>query len=421
MLRDYFEQFECLMERNPIARPLLSIGIVTRNRIPYAISALHSLLGIQDSRLQVVVQDNSDSRDLETYISENISDCRLVYRYTPPPFSSIDNFNAATELVTGEYVCLIGDDDGVNPEIMDAAARAKSEDLDALAVRVKAIYIWPNSGVPSTFFTKLPGGCLYLYSFDGRIVDADIDKEIRALLRNGCVCYARFDLPKLYQGLVHRRCLLAVREKIGNCFGGLSPDVFSSVAIASVARRVAITDYPLIISGVCRSSASALEGAVKRHSKKLEDAPHLRERAEYEWYELVPRVYTPQTIWADSGAAAFGRIGRPDLLREFNFYRLAAICIASNRGVTRIVLRGLLNAIRVRRTSLLVGICRFAYNALMGPCADLVQASWNRFLIIVGMKHNDRLDGLSNIVEASRALTKYLREKNRSFRDCDYH
>ncbi|MCK4296614.1 MAG: glycosyltransferase, partial [Candidatus Marinimicrobia bacterium] len=100
--------------------PLLSIIIPTRNRQKYAISAITSILSISAPDLELVVQDNSDSRDLEEYIRSNVNDTRLRYNYTSTPQSMIDNFDAAIGLASGKYLCLIGDDDGVNPEIIEA-------------------------------------------------------------------------------------------------------------------------------------------------------------------------------------------------------------------------------------------------------------------------------------------------------------
>ena len=59
----------------------------------------------------------------------------------------------------------------------------------------------------------------------------------------------KFNLPKLYHGLVRRRCLQAIHEKTGAYIGGLSPDIFASLSIACVAQRVMVTDYPLTIPG----------------------------------------------------------------------------------------------------------------------------------------------------------------------------
>ena len=89
-------------------QPLLSIAIATKHRDKYCLSAVESILSLPNNNIQVVVQDNSDVQVLNQLLKPYLDDVRLIYNYTPPPFSSIDNFNAALELVTGEYVCLIG-------------------------------------------------------------------------------------------------------------------------------------------------------------------------------------------------------------------------------------------------------------------------------------------------------------------------
>lgn len=401
--------------------PLLSIVIATRNRVPYAISAIQSILEIPDPRLELVVQDSGDSRELASYVRENIKDNRFHYRYTPPPFSSIDNFNAAVELATGEYLCLIGDDDGVNPEIIEATFWAKSEDLDSLAVRNCAHYLWHGTGIPSTFFTKEPGGTLSISGFRGSIIYADMEKEMRKLVRNGGSSYVNFNLPKLYHGIVHRRCLQAIHEKTGSYFGGLSPDIFVSLSIACIAKRVMVTDYPLTIPGACRVSSSVVEGSIERHSKRLEDAPHFRDRGEYHWCELVPRVYTIETIWADSGVAALRAMDREDLTQKLNLPKLAANCIGANRGVAKSVLRDMFKGFRRMGKSPAIGAIQFLWSFLMYPRLKFPRRVWNRFLMIIRMSDVRRIDGLNNMVEASHALTCYLKENGYSFSNCVSH
>jgi glycosyltransferase involved in cell wall biosynthesis len=354
------------MEQHNAPLPLLSIVIATRNRIPYAISAIQSILEITDPRLELVMQDNSESRDLETYVYANVCDSRFRYRYTPPPFSMIDNFNAAVELATGEYLCLIGDDDGVNPEIMEAAAWAKSEDLDSLAVRTKAQYLWHGTGVSSTLLTKVPGGALSVAGFRGSIVNADMEKEMRKLVRNGGSYYMNFNLPKLYHGLMHRRCLKAVHEKTGAYFGGLSPDIFASLSVACIAQHVFVTDYPLTIPGSCPGSGSTyrLTGGFAR---RLEDTFLWRDRNEYHWCELIPRIFTAETVWADSGVAALRAMGRDDLVRQLNLPKLAAYCIGGNRGVTKPVLRDMFKGLRRMGKSTAIGAIQFIWSLLAWP------------------------------------------------------
>lgn len=410
--------WERLTEHKADTRPLLSIAIATRNRIPYAMSAIQSILAISDPRLELVVHDNSVTRDLESYTHAAIKDKRFHYGYTAPPFSSIDNFNAVLEMATGEYVCLIGDDDGVNPEILEAAFWAKSNNVDCLAVKNTISYLWEGTAAQSTVFTKVAGGALSVWSFRGSIENADVQKELVKLVRNGGLYYLNFKLPKLYHGLVHRRCLEAVRERTGAYFGGLSPDIFASLAIACVANRVVVTDYPLTIPGACGVSGSVVEGSIKRHSKKLEDAPHFRSRGRYEWCELVPRVYSPETIWVDSGVAALRAMGRSDLVRQLNLPKLAAYCVAANRGVTWPVLRDLFSGMRIMRKNRFLGAIQFAWGLLSGLGAKFARRVWNRVLMVVGIRGVHRIYSLRNMVDVSSALSCYLAENSWTFEDC---
>jgi hypothetical protein len=322
-------------------------------------------------------------------------------------------------MATGEYLCLIGDDDGVNPEIIEAADWVKREDLDSLTVKKEAGYLWPGSGLSSTIFTKTAGGILSISDFIGSIIEVDVEKEMRKLLHNGGLYYKNFNFPKLYHGLVHRRCLKAIYERTGSYFGGLSPDIFASLAIACVAKRVAVTDYPLTISGVCLKSSTA-DARKGRHTGRLEDAPHLRDRGEYHWSELVPRVYSVETIWADSGIAALRAMGRDDLVQEINLPKLAAYCIMANRGVTGVVLRDLFKGRRITGKNPVIGAIQFTWALLSDYSVKFVRRVWNRILMIVGKRVVHSIDGVENMVEASHALTRYLKENARCFSRCLY-
>lgn len=398
--------------------PLLSIVIATRNRIPYAISAIQSILEIPDPRLELVIQDNSESRDLETYVQANICDSRFRYRYTPTPCSMIDNFNAAVELTTGEYLCLIGDDDGVNPEIMEAAEWAKSEGVDSLSVRTRAYYTWPDAGIPSTLFTRMTGGVFQLHEFRGTLITADLEKELQKLVGNGCLYHLEFNLPKLYHGFVHRRCLDAVHAKTGAYFGGLSPDVFSALSVACVAKRVVVTDYPLTISGQCKASASVAGMTGKHRGFSVENAPLMRDRGPYKWCDLIPRFYSVETIWAESGVAALLAMGRNDLIQQLNLPKLAAHCIRANRGFAHIVLRDLFDAMRIAGKNRIVGAIHFALDLSSFVFTRFARRVWYRLLIILGLRTVLQINDIKNMVEVTHALARHLKENGRSFRDC---
>src|SRR6266487_3404385 len=99
---------------------LLTIAIPTRNRREYAVACIRCVLRTSSQDLEVVVQDNSDSDELGRSLQEQFTDERLRYAYEGGRMSVVENCNRALSRATGEYVTLLGDDDGVNPEIIDA-------------------------------------------------------------------------------------------------------------------------------------------------------------------------------------------------------------------------------------------------------------------------------------------------------------
>lgn len=404
--------------------PLLSIIIPTRNNQKCAISAITSILSISAPDLELVVHDNSDSRDLEEYIRSNIIDTRLRYKYTPTPQPMTYNYDAAVRLASGKYLCIIGDDDGVNPEIMEATRWADMKDIDALKPAIGATYFWPESGVPSALFTNVStNGGLAIYSFSGKVIRPDPEVEMRKVVQSGGFNYLGTKIPKLYHGIVKRKCLEKVREKIGAFFGGLSPDIFAALAIANFTKNVVSIDYPLTIAGVSKSSHSAqdLRG---EHVGNLEDAHHFRYRGTYKWAEIIPRFYSVPTIWADSTVAALKALGRDDILRDFNLPLLAAHCVAAHPKYKRIILRDMYKSFRIMNKNQLVGTFQFCYSLLLGPPGRvlLIKRIPKRIkrILSVLLGHKDtitRINDVKDIVEATNILTDYLRKNKKRFSD----
>jgi hypothetical protein len=330
----------------------------------------------------------------------------------------MENWSRALSRATGEYVCIIGDDDGINPEILQAAQWAKRNAYDGLAVSVDVTYLWTNSGAPQTLYTKLfhkpLDGFLSIPFFRGYVKPkVHIEEELRKFVRSGGVYFQDFDLPKVYHGFIHRRCLEMVREKLGTYCTGLSPDMFLAIAVACTNPRIAMTDYPLTIPGACRASNSVIQGMLKCQSKKLEDQPEFQNR-HYPWSDVVPRVFTVPPIWADSAVSALRSMGRTDLVQLLNLPRLAALCVRENHGVAQLAYQDMRTSLQKTGKSVTLGAIAFAWYVLWLKVGK--QVGWlNRIMRRVGFRRIYRVDGINNMEEASRSLTRYLDEHGQSF------
>ena len=393
--------------------PLLSIIIATKNRQRYVLHAIESILSIPDNRVELVIQDNGENNSLYYSLSKYSEDKRLRYRYTPPPFSSTDNFNAGIELSTGEYICLIGDDDGVNPEIIDATFWAKCNNIDALVGNIAANYRWDNISAPDTLFTKMTDNTLIISHFTSNLIYPNIKESLLQFSLNGCTYYLDFALPKLYHGIVKRNHMEFIKKKTGNYLSGLSPDIYASITLACIVQKMAYIDYPLTIPGVCAESGSIQEGQIKKHSKRLEDAPHFRDRGSYYWSEEVPRIYCVETIWADSGIAALRDMDRHDLIKKFNKYKLYAHIINRNRSVTKDVLTHMSLTQKQSYIKQIHSLFLLFLAFTTGPIYNfLKKRAFGRLMIILGKRKHVTLNDIDNIFIAMNALTAYLKKNN---------
>lgn len=388
-------------------KPLLSIAIATKNRDKYCLSAVESILSLPDKNIQIVVQDNSDVQQLDNLLQPFINDSRLIYNYTPPPFSSIDNFNAALELVTGEYVCLIGDDDGINPEIIVASQWAKDNSIDALVGNINANYRWDDTGAPDTFFTKMTGSTLSILGFKGEAKEVNIETSFNQLLENGCTNYLDYLFPKLYHGIVKMSVLDKIKSNTGQYLKGLSPDIYSAISIACNINKLIYIDYPLTIPGVCGQSTSISEGQKKDHSKRIEDAPHLRDRGDYKWSKEVPRIYCVQTIWADSGFAALREMNRWDLIEKFNKYNLYANILIADPSLESLLQEKISEDINEGNFN----DQKFKKSIKQLKYKSFVVRGKRRLAIIIKLKELRHVTGLPDMLKAMNYLTEFLSMK----------
>lgn len=392
--------------------PLLSIVIPTRNRLEYVKSAIQSVLRIYSPQLQLAVEDNSDSNDLEVWLRDNISDRRLVYHYSNSPVTMCENYERAMRLASGEYICLIGDDDGVNPEIVAATGWAKENVFDALVPSSMINYVWPDLQMTSR--GSMEAGELSIRPFTGEMTFPDPEAEMLKCVQDAGQNFHK--LPKAYYGIVKKRCMDLVKETTGSYFPGVSPDMSAALSIATVAKRICHVDYPLFVPGSSAKSNAGLSG-LKKHIGWLRDQPHLPATCERDWSDKVPAFYSVQTIWAEATVNALSATGRLDVLRKFNIPLLYALCsVFHYRYMMHGTVRRFYHALHVLDQGALVGTLQFIYWFFYwwGLRAKSL------ILRLVGKRvtvNSFCKKGLFNIEEAVLSVTEYLGKSEVAFND----
>jgi glycosyltransferase involved in cell wall biosynthesis len=392
-----------------LAEPLLSIAIPTRNRQAYALSAVRAILSTFDGDIEVVVHDNSDTPDLERMLGDMRADPRL--RFTPLAriASPVENFDLAVQMARGTYVCAIGDDDVVNPELVGVCRWASQNGIDAIVTdRYRALFFWPDFSAADTGTTE--AGSLQLYEFSGGVEDVDPGEELEKCARTGGTSLQR--LPKVYLGVVRRQCLVDAFARVGNSQVGTCPDMYWGVAAASFTKRVVLFDYPLIVPG---ASAPSAAGAVRmrKHEGPLATAPHFRARPNYVWSPVIPAFYSVNTFYAESALLAMQATGRDDLVRRFNLPFLYATTAASHPEFRHAIIESMRHA---RESWWGIGKPRFAWRCITGIASAGAMLAGKRLAsrsLRPGVTARERVvEGLSNSVDATSALIKHLQTRS---------
>jgi hypothetical protein len=314
----------------------------------------------------------------------------------------IDNFNLAISFAKGEYVTVIGDDDGLSSEIIDAVIWSKENGIEALTTNRISTYAWPD--FTATVYGKSHAGKLYLGQFDGSVIFPDCGVEMRKCLQSGGQLF--FSLPKSYYGFVKLDILKMISSKTGKYFDGTSPDMYSALTIANIAKRICVVDYPLFVPGASGRSGSG-SSARGKHKGQLENIPHLSKDVICNWPTIVPRFYSVETVWAESAIRAIQDMEREDLVSSLNIPLLHAVCLVSHPDYFKLIVTNYIASIKVMEKALLVGLW-LLISALFKVILQKAKHYLSRLLHPSPSHGAKSIDSLKDINEAVHSLAQYL-------------
>ena len=389
----------------------LSIIIPTKNREEYLLEVVKNILSIKDNRFELVLQDNSDTNNLLIKLTElnYFNDERLKYYYCDKALSFVDNFSKGISNSQGEYLIFIGDDDTVNPNIVNIAEWAFKNKIDAITPSLPFVYFWPQTG----FDDKIETGRLAISKYNGNVRYYNPQKELKKLLKDGAQNYLSYNLAKAYHGLVKASLFSKIKDITGYYIGGLSPDIYLSVGLSLLIEKVMVIDYPLTVSGICKKSGSA-DSATGRHTGKLEEAPHFKGHIEYSWSKQIPKFYSVETIWGDSALQAVNDIN-PLFLRYFKVNVICAYCLVKYHDFKKDIYESLYNNFSYLSKYQIKFRWQLFCGYLSGPFKNTIYHFFNRvFKRIFSYKKIEIYHNVKDINEAMEIVDKNLNE-NKDF------
>lgn len=315
------------METN---RPILSIIVPTKDRYKYLPECIESLIATKKEvgdDLDIVIQDNTeDNHEILPIVHEY--ETHIKYFHVRESLSVVENSDRAILNTSGEYVCFIGDDDSVLPNIVEVARWMKSNKIEA-CVGTIARFNWPDlishyHKIHSIAIPKEKG--INKLKEPQKIADKVLEMGGTSML----------DLPKVYHGIVSRKALDRVYKNTGSFFPGPSPDMANAIALAYTVKNFALIDMPFILSGFSFKSTGG-QGARHAHIGRLEDMPFLPKDTIANWDKGLPKIWTAQTIWAQSVLESLRKMKLIEKCNKFNYNAFYGTFLTYNWNMRRCI------------------------------------------------------------------------------------
>lgn len=295
--------------------PLLSVVVPTKNRYEYLKYLIQLVKSINDERIELVIQDNSDDNtEIKNYLNED-NYSFVNYHYVTGFVPMATNSDKAILNSKGNYVCFIGDDDGITNRIMYWVEWMRDNGVDAL-MPLTVNYYWPEVKSSRGFSY---GGKLLYKNITKKVTYRNCEKVLIDVISKGFI--NRGKLPLVYHGIVRRDTLNKIYDKCQTYFPGSSPDIANGVALSLVAEKYAYVEDAVIISGASKYHGGGTKLIGKRHPD-LKDVLWFLPGAVENWDKRLPRIAEGESIWCDSALKSLAAMGREDLIERVNFEHL---------------------------------------------------------------------------------------------------
>lgn len=284
-------------------KPLISIFVPTRNRYVYLKNLIKLIESFNDERIELVIHDNSDS-NIE--ILEYLNSFDLVstkYYYYQGFLTMSDNSTKAFLHCSGEYVCMIGDDDAVCHNIAECAEWMRTFDVDAL-----------RSTILHFDYSSTSNNLLYWEDISPTYTILDPLRELKNVLSGGLIDFG--NIPKPYHGIIKRDVLRKIYDIGGTCFPGCTPDMSGAVASCFFVRKYVKVNLPVIIPAASPADSGGMSGQVN----ELDEVPWISQEIKDNWESKIPKIWAREFIWSESGSKALRYTGNGEMLKLLDYY-----------------------------------------------------------------------------------------------------
>lgn len=229
-----------------MTRPSICVVLPTRERADTLASALKTCVSQAYEHLTILVCDNA-SQDHTRAVVESVTDPRIRYVNPQKRLSMSDNWEFALSHVDADFVTILGDDDGLMPgAIADLADLVYRHESPVISWQYGE-YFWPSHADPER-------QNVLLVPMRNKLAQIDSRRALKQMF-DFTLGYTRG--PCIYYSLVAMEAVRKVIARDGRLFHSVVPDVYSSLALASVTDRYLYSTRPFSVAGASRHSTGS--------------------------------------------------------------------------------------------------------------------------------------------------------------------
>ena len=228
-----------------------SVLLPTRNRLDLLSRAIETVRRQDYDDWEIIVSDNYSEENIADYIL-SLGDERIKYFRTDSFIPVTDNWNNAIEKSDGDYVIMLGDDDGLMTgyfsTLIGLIEKFNSPDF----IYTNAfLYAYPGvlPGVPEGFLRTYSRREIFQSTHDPFWLDKN--KAIK-FVQSSLDFRVTFDYNMQFS-LVSRKIIEEMKQ-YGSFYQSPYPDYYASNAIMFKAERILVVPIPLVIIGISPKS-----------------------------------------------------------------------------------------------------------------------------------------------------------------------
>ncbi len=245
-----------------------SILIPTYNKCEYLKFTLETILENKNSNFEVIISNDYSTDDTENLLM-SIKDERVKILKPPIKLTQAKNYEFLLNLANGEWVTILGDDDGILPNFFSTLDQLiEKYPKNEIFKFKRAIYYWEN-------VSDMYGNRVVFYENLAR--KEKLKNSKINLFLSICGLKSAQDLPMIYtSGVIKNNLINRIKGKSKNFFfHSVIPDYYSMIALTLESKKYIFSETPIFWVGVSSKSTGRKRNIYfdkfKNHHKKISE------------------------------------------------------------------------------------------------------------------------------------------------------